>query len=137
MNKKYFQISEVDVEQFATFPIPVTDSKKVKIDVNLDLTINDEKRIINCSFKIVMRLLEEIIITLQVKCAYSVNRETWVQWVDSESRKTDIPIEIVENISETTISTARGILYAKTESTKHSSFILPILDMRAVIAANQ
>lgn len=129
MNKKVFQISSVDVEQFATFPLLDPESRRVKIDVNLDLTLNDEKRLINCSFKITIWQLETIIITLQVKCAYTIDADVWSEWVDSKARKTDIPISFVEQISDLTIATARGILFAKTENTKHSAFLVPILDL--------
>lgn len=137
MNKPSFQISEIAVEQFATFTIPETDSKRVKIDLNLDLTLNDEKRVINCSVKIVLRLLEEIIITLQVKCAYSIDQEKWEEWIDLGSGKSDIPIDFVNQIADLTVATARGILYAKTENTKYNTFFIPILDLTEVIKETQ
>ena len=137
MNKKIFQISAIEVEQFATFPIPETDSKLVQFDVNLDLNLNEEKRHINCSFNVTLRLLDEVIVKLQVKCAYLIYQEVWDTWVDSEYPKPNIPIDTIENIADQTMATARGILYVKTENTKYSTFFIPVLDLKDAITATQ
>lgn len=135
MNEKIFQIASVEIEQFATFPLPVTDSKRTQVDVNLDLTLNDAKRHINCSTTITMHLQEQIIIKLQVKCAYLIEQDMWNQWVYADS--TAIPPDFVEEIANLTMATARGILYVKTENTKHNTYLVPVFDFKGLLQGKQ
>jgi len=135
MNKKSFQIKEMSVEQFATFPLPETESKRVNIGLNIDLAFNDEKRIINCSIKVTMRLLEDIIITLQVKCVYSVESEELKKWAEDAELVTQVPLQLIQEIADQTFATTRGVLYAKTEKTEYNIFVLPVFELTDAIKA--
>lgn len=136
MSRKQYQIFSVETEQFATFPLPETDSKRVQVTIGLDLKLNDEKRHIICTFDVSIRLLDEIIIKLRVKCSYSIQPEIWNIWIDAKSGEPDVPLDFVEHIGDLTMATARGILHTKTENTKYNTFMVPVMDFKDAITPN-
>tara|TARA_R110002124_G_scaffold188267_1_gene355428 strand:+ start:2117 stop:2542 length:426 start_codon:yes stop_codon:yes gene_type:complete len=132
MSKVPFQISQVSVDQFATFPLPITESKQVNFDMNMSLSINDEKRVVYCSFNVTMKLEGETIITILVTCGYSIESKSWEAFASQSKTNNDVPIpfKFMKDIADQTLATVRGVLYAKTENTKYSTFLIPIFDLK-------
>lgn len=137
MKNRLFQISQVAVEQFATFSIPPTDSNRTNVDITLDISLNDERKFINCTLKVIIKIVDEIIITLQVKCTYSVKSENWDQIFLQDENSQEKFVLLLNDIADQTLATSRGILYSKTEGTLHNRYLLPIFDLGESIKAIQ
>lgn len=135
MNKREYQIKDIAIDQFATFDDVQIESKKIDIGVDLTIEANVTQHLIQISTRLSFRSLGSTFITIQVTCSYHVKNENWDGWVDEKGIVNNIPYEFVENLTDLTIATTRGILFSKTEHTKFSKYLIPIISLSEAIKA--
>lgn len=129
MNKREYQIRDITIDQFATFDDVAVESKKIDIGVDLSIEANAAQQLIIISTRLSFRSLGSTFITIQVTCRYHIKNENWEGWVDDEGVIKNIPYEFVENLTDLTVATTRGILFSKTEHTKFSKYLIPIISL--------
>ena len=135
MTRREFQVKDISVDQFATFDDVDVESKKIDIGVDLSIEANATQHLIKISSRLSFRSLGSTFITIQVTCRYHIKNENWEGWVDDEGVIKNIPYEFLENLTDLTIATARGILFSKTEHTKFSKYLIPIISLSEAIKA--
>lgn len=71
------------------------------------------------------------LLLLEVQCDFQVKPEDWDSL--STDGKLVFPIGFLRHIALHTVGSARGILFCKTEGSPFNSFILPLVNLEAMI----
>ena len=72
-------------------------------------------------------------IKIEVSCHFKIQDESWNSLVHIEDANLVIPKTFLSHIAMITVGTARGILFSKTEGTPFSKFIIPTVNVVAMI----
>ena len=72
-------------------------------------------------------------IKIEVSCHFKIQDESWNNLVHVEDANLIIPKTFLSHIAMITVGTARGILFSKTEGTPFSKFIIPTVNVVAMI----
>lgn len=74
---------------------------------------------------------KKIFLKIQVSCHFKIEEGSWNQFI--QENKLIIPKSFLAHIAMITTGTTRGVLFAKTESTQFSKFIVPTLNVVELI----
>ena len=95
---------------------------------------NYEARTIVMSVLANVKVDDQLVLTIKTSSFFEVSQETW------EGLKMDgfvvVPKEFLYHLGGLAFSTTRGVLFAKTEGTDLSNFVLPIIYMDQIIHAD-
>ena len=127
-----FKYSHIKLDQFATFggsvnqrPIAFQASGGIQTGFNYDA------RTIVITVSTNVRVEDQIVITIKVSSFFEISTDSW------EGLKHDgfvvIPQDFLCHIGGLAVSTARGVLFAKTEGTDLNTFIMPLIYMDQII----
>ncbi len=127
-----YKYSHIKLDQFATFeatiaqrPLLFQSSGEVKTGCNY------EARTVLVSVLANVKVEDQLVLTIQTSSLFELSNETW------DGLKQDgfvvVPKEFLYHLGGLAFSTTRGILFAKTEGTDLSTFVLPIVQMDQVI----
>lgn len=126
-----FLLKGIKVEQFATFEKNFKenqDNVDLSTSVQLKLEQNNKQLGIFMHFEFNQKL--KPILKIVVSCHFGIKEDNWNQLIREEA--IIIPKEFATYLAMLTVSTSRGILFAKTEGTPFSKFILPLLDIAKI-----
>ncbi|NBB28017.1 hypothetical protein [Cellulophaga sp. BC115SP] len=128
-----FSIIQISTEQFALLPEAYQVSKPAQIQHELSFGIDkDNKRIYvkkTARFHHVGNNYPFIIIA--VSCQFQVNPDDWSML--EEAHKIVLPQNFGIHLGMLVVGTLRGVLYTKTENTIFNQFILPTIDVTALV----
>ncbi len=71
------------------------------------------------------------LLLLEMQCDFQVKPEDWDSLISDG--KLVFPVEFLRHIALHTVGTMRGVLFCKTEGTAFSRFILPTVNLEAMI----
>lgn len=128
-----FSLSSISTEQFAILEDNYTDGIPVQLGFELGFGYNEENRMIAPFFKSNFIQQDKRFIILEVACHFQIAPESWVTCFDNEKKNLRIPKGFAQHLAILTLGTARGILHAKTESTKYNRFFLPTVNVQQLV----
>ncbi len=128
-----FSIIQISTEQFALLPEAYQVAEPAQIQHELSFGIDKEtKRIYvkkTARFHHVGNNYPFIIIA--VSCQFQVNPNDWSML--EEAHKIVLPQHFGIHLGMLVVGTLRGVLYTKTENTIFNQFILPTIDVTALV----
>lgn len=128
-----FSIIQISTEQFALLPEAYQVSEPAQIQHELSFGIDKENKRIyvkkTARFHHVANNHPFIIIA--VSCQFQVNPDDWKML--EEANKIVLPQSFGLHLGMLVIGTLRGVLYTKTENTIFNQFILPTIDVTALV----
>jgi len=117
----------IKVEQFAIFDENYVHKQPVSLNTQVKLKINVSEKQLGVFLRFDFLQNEKTFITIEVSCHFKIDPESW------ESRINDAHIifsrDNIGHLLMITLGTARGVLFAKTDGTVYSNYILPLLDV--------
>lgn len=130
-----FTMNRIITEQFATFAnaIPL-DNSQIKFGVNFGFSANIVKRELGCKVIVAINDNQTPLIKLEVCCVYAIKPSDWDKLITNNSLLIDKGF--LSFLAMQTISTARGVLHAKTESTPFNIYIIPPINTPDIIKNN-
>ncbi len=126
-----FQWKGIRVEQFALFEDALTKESKVDLSTNLEFGINDIHQQLSAFIGFEFKQKKRLIIKLAVSCHFDIELNDWNRCI--VGNKIVFPKDFLLHLAIATGGTARGILFAKTENSNFSKFILPTLIIDEVL----
>ena len=127
-----FKYPLIKIEQFATFDnqeLNATPNITINGGLQLGSNYNEKSLAFTVSVNIVAN--ERLVLTLKVSSYFEISPDSW------NDLKSDgfvvIPKEFLYHLGGLSISTTRGILFAKTEGTDLNRLILPLFYMDQLI----
>ena len=124
-----FKFIKIDVPQFA---ILVEDAVNGPFGINSEVKFAlGGDNIIKCHLKIVYLKDSQPVTQLVVETYFAVEENSW-KGLDKEG-KTIIPAGFLQHLAALTLSTARGIQYAKTIEMGINNYIIPLTNLTEII----
>jgi hypothetical protein len=127
-----FSIVKVSTEQFAIIEEAYQDNTAINLNTNIRFAVDRSSRIVvvSCQFKFEQKGIP--FIKVEVSNHFQLANESWKKFVKDDVL-TIIPKGFMSHLGMITVGTARGVLHTKTESTKFNEFILPTINVVAMI----
>ena len=130
-----FKYSAIRTDQYAIFDCPSGFSiQNCSLNGEVQTANNYEARSIMIKVMANIRCDEKLILTLGVSSFFEIEENSWNAMI-SDGFVT-IPKDFLWHIGGLAVSTTRGILFSKTESTDLNRIILPIIYMDQVIKSD-
>ncbi|WMX16300.1 hypothetical protein [Aureispira sp. CCB-E] len=133
-----FGLRKINTIEFATTIEPtVSEHEKMELKANIMLGINENLRFIITSIKFQFEIDNSPFIILNMSCEFEIEEDVWNQSIDKEGSSISFPRNFLLHLVATTVGTARGILYTKTEHTPFNKYLLPMLNINELVKEDQ
>lgn len=126
-----FRMIRINTEQFAILcdELP-EDLNNISIETRLRFKVSKDYRIAPMArFSFVKD--EMPLVVIEVCCEFVIHQEDWTKML--KDNDIVVPKETLEYLSAQTIGVARGVLHCKTEGTPLNVFIVPPVNVAAMI----
>jgi len=127
-----FNIINIKTEQFALFDENHFDKGKINLETSLSYGLNSEEKDFLVSIKSTFLMKKKPFMTIQVNCNFEIDPQSF------ESFTTDneiiIPKAFIAHMAMIAVGTTRGVLHSKTEGTDFNKYILPTINVAAMVA---
>lgn len=128
-----FALQGIKIEQFAIFEESFKESQKATMTTSIQFALNPADFIIVVFFQIEFKQSENVFLKLVLSSHFKIETASWTEFENKESAKIIVPKGFLAHISAISASTTRGVLFAKTEGTKLSKFIVPLINVTEMI----
>lgn len=128
-----FALQGIRTEQFAIFEDNYAPSKETNLGTGVQFKIDQENKLIGVFIGFEFAQGKKVFLKIQVSCHFMVEENSWAAFIENESSKLVVPKGFLAHLAVITIGTTRGVLFAKTESTPFSKFILPTINVAEMI----
>ena len=132
MKKIGFNLNKINTLQFAIIEDAFnTDIDEFNIETNLGYGVDSENGSILSLVKIQFEQKNIPFLIIEVSCEFDVVDDFWKEFDSNKS--ITIPKEFIAHLAMITVGTTRGILHEKTKNTKFNEFVLPTINVAAMI----
>lgn len=134
-DKIQFSIQDIKIEQFAIFEDKYNSNQNDNIELRtqLQFKINATDKRIGAFLGFEFLQKDDVFIKILVSCHFLISDDSWNGIIGTKTPKAYISQEFLYRLLRMTIGTTRGILFAKTENTPFSKFIIPSLDLKEMV----
>lgn len=131
-----FQLLEIGTSEFAIIDSVGINPKKIKFNTGLQFGVSDANTEIMCNVIIEFFSDEQkLLLKLRTENQFKVKPEDWTAF-ENDNILT-IPKGFLVHIAMISVGSARGILHCKTENTPFNVFVLPLVDVAAMIVEDE
>ena len=128
-----FALQGLKTEQFAIFPENISDTENQIVSTGLSFSINIEKRIIAVISYLEFYNEDKVFVKLVLSANFNIEEKSWESFSSTEDNKIIVPKGLLGHLSAITVSTARGVLFAKLEGTQFSKYLMPLVNVASMI----
>lgn len=122
-----FKLVDITTEQFAVLKENFVESDSVSFKTGIDFKIDFDNKLIGCEANFVFGQNETMFLMIEVACHFEVNKKDWESF--EKEKELVVPSYFLEHLAVLTVGTTRGVLFAKTENTPFSHFIVPTINI--------
>ena len=128
-----FTLRGIKTEQFAIFEENYTPKKETALGTELQFKLDQKNKQIGVfpGFEFIQG--KKIFLKIQISCHFSIEEKSWENFIQKENTKLVVPKGFLAHLAMIAKVTTRGVLFAKTESTPFSKFIVPTLNVAEMI----
>jgi len=126
-----FALQGINTEQFAIFEENYAPKKEIGLNTSLQFKVDIQNKQIGVFLGFEFIQGKKIFLKIQVSCHFKIEETAWKSFIQED--KLIVPASFLAHLSMITIGTTRGVLYAKTESTLFSKFIIPTINVAEMI----
>lgn len=128
-----FILQGIKCEQFAVLEENFTPKKEIQLGTQLELKFDQTNKQFGVFFGIEFIQTKKTFLKMVVSCHFKILDESWNQFIQKDKPKLIVPKGFMAHLATITVSTTRGVLYAKTEGTQFSKFLVPLLNVTEMI----
>lgn len=126
-----FILKGIKTEQFAVFEENYTSDKNLDLGTNLQFKIDTDNKQIGAFLGFEFIQKEKVFLKIVVSCHFKIEEMAWDSFIREE--KIVIPKGFLAHIAMITTGTTRGVLFAKTEGTPFSKYLIPTINIAEMI----
>ena len=130
MKQISFLMRQIKVNQFAIL-VDDAPSGEIPVEFGVQFKTDTVGKWIAVAFKTQYLNGSTPLLLLEIQCDFQVKPEDWDSLVTNG--KLVFPVEFLRHIALHTVGSARGILFCKTEGSPFNRFILPLVNLEAMI----
>jgi hypothetical protein len=128
-----FALQGIKTEQFAILPENFSDTEKQSITTGLSFSINIEKRIVAVISSVEFHNEDKVFVKLVLSAHFNIEEKSWKSFSSSDNNNIIVPKGLLSHLSAITVSTSRGVLFAKLEGTQFSKHLMPLVNVASMI----
>lgn len=128
-----FILQGIKVEQFAIFEENYDQKEVVDLSTEIEVKADSVNKQIGIFLSVDYEQSNKLLIRLIVSCRFVISNDSWDLLMNTTEQRLLIPKGFLAHIAMLTVGTTRGILFAKTEGTIFSGFILPTIDVTELV----
>lgn len=128
-----FNLQGLKCEQFAVLEENFTAKKEIQLGTQLELKLDQTNRQIGVFFRLEFIQTKKTFLKIVVSCHFKILEESWNKFINENGSELIVPKGFMAHLATITVSTTRGVLYAKTEGTQFSKFLIPLLNVTEMI----
>ena len=128
-----FALHGIKTEQFAILEENYSSKKDVQLATNLQFKLDQSSQQIGVFLGFEFVQGKSIFIKILVSCHFKINDESWSGFIDSKKNKLVVSKGFLAHIAMITMGTIRGVLFAKTEGTPLSKYIIPTMNVTELV----
>jgi hypothetical protein len=126
-----FAIKGIKTEQFAIFEENYAPKKETGLGTELQFKLDQINKQIGVFLGFEFMQGKKVFIKIQVSCHFKIEESSWKSFI--QENKLVVPQGFLAHLAMITTGTSRGVLFAKTEGTQFSKFIVPTLNVAEMI----
>ena len=123
-----YKLSKIENPQFAI--IKEDEIENLNVDFEVNFSISSPVNSIRCSLKAVYKNGDDAVMQIVVNCYFTLSPESWQSLTN---KNIVIPKGFLQHLASITLGAARGIQFAKTESSELNKYIIPLVNLTATI----
>ena len=129
-----FALQSIKTEQFAIIENNFAPKKETNLGTELQFKLDQKNKKIGVflSFEFVQG--KKVFLKILVSCHFKIDTSSWDKFIQHKESKLIIPSDFLAHLAMITTGTARGVLFAKTESTPFSKFMIPTMNVSEMIS---
>ena len=126
-----FALKGVKTEQFAIFEENYSPKKETSLGTELQFKLDQNNKQIAVFLGFEFLQGKKVFLKIQVSCHFKIEESSWNSLI--QENKLIVPKGFLAHLAMITAGTSRGVLFAKTEATPFSTFIIPTLNVAEMI----
>lgn len=128
-----FSFQGIKIEQFAVFEENYKPKNENGVAVHVEFKLNQAIKQIGIFLSLDFEHGKQKFLKISVSCHFRIENDSWQNFIQQESARIVIPKHFIVHLVMLTVSTTRGVLFAKTEGTFCSQIIVPLLNVNEMI----
>ena len=128
-----FALNKVTTEQFAIIEEGFSDTGNIRIGTMLKFGCDEKKKLLACFGTFTFQSDQKTFIIIEAGCHFQIPDESWDKMYSKDPNRLIAPKGFLSHLAMLTVGTARGILHAKTEGTCFNKYVLPTINVSALI----
>jgi hypothetical protein len=126
-----FRIANINTLEFAVLEENYNEPEEVGLSTSLDFGFDENNRVLGVDVKFQFMQDEKAFLILKTRCEFEIEGEAWNSFI-SENTIT-VPEGFASHLAVITVGTARGVLHEKTNDTSFNHFVIPTINLTALI----
>lgn len=126
-----FALKGIKTEQFAIFEENYSPKKETSLSTELQFKLDQNNKQIAVFLGFEFLQGKKVFLKIQVSCHFKIEESSWNSLI--QENKLIVPKGFLAHLAMITTGTSRGVLFAKTEATPFSTFIVPTLNVAEMI----
>lgn len=127
-----FTLVGIKTEQFAIFEDNYAPKRQTGLGTELQFKLDQDNNQIGVFTGFEFSQKEKVFLKILVSCHFKIEEKTMRSFI--KEHKIIIPKDFMSHLAMITLGTSRGVLFAKTESTHFSQYIVPTLNVSEMIS---
>ncbi|RPH32687.1 MAG: hypothetical protein EHM93_08180 [Bacteroidales bacterium] len=128
-----FALLGIKTEQFAVFEENYNPKQETGLGLEIQYKINKSNNQIGVFLGFEFIQSKKVFIKVIVSCHFKIEENSWKSFLQEKETKLVVPRGFLEHLAMIATGTTRGVLFAKTEGTEFSKFIIPTLNVAKMI----
>ncbi len=128
-----FILQGIKTEQFAVLAENYNQKKEMGLGTEVQFKLDQTNKHIGVFIGFEFIQNKKVFIKILVSCHFKIKDESWDKFNNIKKNNLNVPKGFLAHIAMITIGTTRGVLFAKTENTSFSKFIIPTLNVYDMI----
>ena len=124
-----FSLQNIKTEQFAIFEENFNPKKEAEFSTEMEFKLDTINKQIGVYLNFEFINVKKVFLKIKVSCHFVIKEESWKLFLQVSPSKIIIPKGFIQHLAMITTGTTRGVLFAKTEGTLFSKFIIPTLNI--------
>lgn len=128
-----FELLGIKTEQFAIFEENYSIKKETNLNTELQFKLDQTNKQIGVFLGFEFVQAKKVFIKILVSCHFKIREESWNSFIKENESKLLVPKGFLAHLAMIATGTSRGVLFAKTEGSQFSKFIIPTINITAMI----
>lgn len=128
-----FLLKGIKTEQFAIIEENYKPKSKIELITNSQFLCEPSLHQLGVIIGFDFKQGKNIFLKIQVSCHFQIEENSWNNLLNESEQEVLVPKAVIAHLAMLTISTARGVLFAKTENTRFAQFIIPIINIESIV----